>query len=226
MSEIFEFLFSSSKKKEKNSPLSYRRQRLRRSRRPLQDLLAPVHPHEAVHLAQVDQLPLRRVPELVVRLRVLQLRPRVGELARVRGVQLQALAGPGRGAVEGVVPVGLEVAEVVRELLPDDELFQEALDRLARRRAAAVLCSLQGGALGPELPEVEVRGQVGLRGGVARVVALGGVLLEARRLQKRRESLRSSFGPGTDPEHLRHCSPRDQRPPDDGVPLRLRGLLQ
>ena len=46
-----------------------------RPRRPLQDLLGPVHAHEAVHLAEVDHLQLRRIPQLIVCLGLLEVLP-------------------------------------------------------------------------------------------------------------------------------------------------------
>lgn len=52
-----------------------RRERLFRARAPLEDLLCPVHAHEAVHLAEVHHFALRRVPYVLVRLRRLKLRP-------------------------------------------------------------------------------------------------------------------------------------------------------
>jgi hypothetical protein len=103
----------------------------------------------------VDELALRRVPEAVVRARRLPLRARVDVLARVGGVQRERVARPVVRGAERVVVVGRVVAEVVRELAADDELLEEALDRGAVERLG--LGRLNRGALGRELPEVEVR---------------------------------------------------------------------
>ena len=102
----------------------------------------------------MDELPLRRVPEAVVRARRLPLRARVDVLARVGGVERERVARPVVGGGERVVVVGRVVAEVVGELAADDELLEEALDRGAVERLG--LGRLDRGALGRELPEVEV----------------------------------------------------------------------
>ena len=43
--------------------------------RPLENLLGPVHAQEAMHFAQVHHLLLRRVPQVIVSLALLQLLP-------------------------------------------------------------------------------------------------------------------------------------------------------
>lgn len=66
---------------------------------PLEDLLRPVHAHEAVHLAEVHHLALRRVPDVLVRLRRLKLRPacpRNGSQQHRPGGNGLALTGQGR----------------------------------------------------------------------------------------------------------------------------------
>merc|ERR1719273_2572206 len=58
-------------------------ERLLGAGRPLQDLLGPVHPEEAVELALLHQLGLRGVPQVVVRPAGLQLLPGVEVLPLV-----------------------------------------------------------------------------------------------------------------------------------------------
>mmetsp|Transcript_6720 Transcript_6720/g.14480 ORF Transcript_6720/g.14480 Transcript_6720/m.14480 type:complete len:235 (+) Transcript_6720:453-1157(+) len=100
-------------------------QRRLRIGRPLQHLFRPVHAQKSVHPSGLHQLDLRRVPQVVVRLRRSELFFGINVFPGILAVQLQAVARPSRCAGKGVIPVGLVPAEVVRELPTHDALLQK-----------------------------------------------------------------------------------------------------
>ena len=57
-------------------------------------LLGPVHAHEAVHLAGLNELRLRSVPDVLVSLRSLELLEAVDVLARVGRMERERVARP------------------------------------------------------------------------------------------------------------------------------------
>ena len=71
---------------------------------------------------------------------------------------VQGLLGPGRKPGKGVV-VGLVEAEIIRQLPAHDELLQKGLPGSVM---AAAALHLQGHPLRPDLPEMEVGGEVRL----------------------------------------------------------------
>mmetsp|Transcript_11833 Transcript_11833/g.37852 ORF Transcript_11833/g.37852 Transcript_11833/m.37852 type:complete len:229 (+) Transcript_11833:25-711(+) len=140
-------------------------QRLAWRRGPLQDLLGPVHAQKSVHLARVNHLQLRRVPQLVVSPAFLQLLGCVNHLSLVSGVLAQRLLRPRVVVVlrvqpvQSVIPVWVEEAVVLSQLTPHNALFDERGDS-ARVRLPGDALDLQSGALCRELPEVKPGRQV------------------------------------------------------------------
>mmetsp|Transcript_34063 Transcript_34063/g.73771 ORF Transcript_34063/g.73771 Transcript_34063/m.73771 type:complete len:358 (-) Transcript_34063:298-1371(-) len=91
-------------------------------------------------------------------------------LPLVRGVDLEGLLGPRRGAFDRIVEVVVK-AKVVAQLSPDHELLKVVVHALVGRRVVLLETNgLDGASLRGELPEVEVRGQVAQSRRLVRVV--------------------------------------------------------
>mmetsp|Transcript_2744 Transcript_2744/g.11000 ORF Transcript_2744/g.11000 Transcript_2744/m.11000 type:complete len:213 (+) Transcript_2744:2112-2750(+) len=117
---------------------------------PLEDLLGPVHPHVSVHLPTDGHLPLRGIPQLVVRLAPLELFQRVQVRARVASVLVDGGLRPVLGAFHAVV-ARLVPHEVVSELAPYYELLVERVHCVLE--ASAVLARVERCALRAEVAE-------------------------------------------------------------------------
>mmetsp|Transcript_9995 Transcript_9995/g.32392 ORF Transcript_9995/g.32392 Transcript_9995/m.32392 type:complete len:326 (+) Transcript_9995:269-1246(+) len=192
---------------------------------PLEDLLRPVHAHEAVDLAPVHSLVLRRVPQLVVGLPLLELLERVEVLALVRRVDLERLNGPRAGPLDLVV-IGVVEAPVVAQLPPHDQLLQEPLRALGLALAPLGVRSGQRGALRRELPGGEIGGEVRHRLRLARVVALPVIHLESGGGEEAAVGLereRRRGLPGAAPRHLGHLLPGLGALREQGLPIGGRG---
>mmetsp|Transcript_35783 Transcript_35783/g.93624 ORF Transcript_35783/g.93624 Transcript_35783/m.93624 type:complete len:316 (+) Transcript_35783:82-1029(+) len=125
---------------------------------PLENLLCPVHPHEAVHLALGGHLTLRSVPEWIVGVGGLKLGPRVQILALILSVKCERVLCPVRGPLDRVVLVVVE-AIVVRQLAPDHQLLHKVA--LALGMLGGPL-DQQRGTLRRQLSKVEVRRNLAL----------------------------------------------------------------
>ena len=142
-------------------------QRRGRIRRPLEDLLGPVHAHVAVHLAGAHHLLLGRVPQRILgggrleHLLVVQVRPRVA------GVLGQGLPGPGGETGHLVVGLGVQ-HEVVGQFAAHHQLLGEGLRLFA---AKAAFAQAQQHPLGADHAEMEIGREIRRDCGV-RVVAL------------------------------------------------------
>merc|ERR1719270_792518 len=97
---------------------------LLRTLSPLQDLLCPVHPQEAVHLALLDKLKLGSVPQVIMCPALLQLLSGVDVLPRVLRVVCQGLLRPVGGSKDGIV-LGIVEAKVIRQFSANHGLFNE-----------------------------------------------------------------------------------------------------
>mmetsp|Transcript_55943 Transcript_55943/g.109489 ORF Transcript_55943/g.109489 Transcript_55943/m.109489 type:complete len:289 (+) Transcript_55943:632-1498(+) len=130
---------------------------------PLENLLCPIHPEEPVHLPFLRHLELGGVPQIVMRLSLLQIFQTVDHVALVLLVKLQRLLGPLRTTLQLVILVVVET-EVVGQLSPDDGFFNEGLLALgASRLLPAVGPHGQHRPLHRDLPEVDPGGQVAQR---------------------------------------------------------------
>ena len=125
---------------------------------PLQHLLGPVHPEEAVHLALMDELQLSSVPQIVVGSRPLQLLPGVHIVPHIFPVVIKCLFRPIGGTFDGVI-MRVVVAEVLCELSPHNSLFQERVHSLLVPLSLGlhIECSTLHGDLTKPDPGAEVR---------------------------------------------------------------------
>mmetsp|Transcript_130512 Transcript_130512/g.292027 ORF Transcript_130512/g.292027 Transcript_130512/m.292027 type:complete len:217 (-) Transcript_130512:250-900(-) len=145
------------------------RQCLARARRPLKDLLGPIHTQEAVHLSLPYHLELRSVPEVVVGARRLERLGAVDILPCIALVVFERALCPIRRALQGVIALVVE-AEIVRKLTAHNSLLNEGLAAPLEGLATALSLSnptdTQGAVLCRDLPKVEVRGEARERIGV------------------------------------------------------------
>src|SRR5690606_20876115 len=93
---------------------------------PLEDLFAPQHPQIVVHLPFADELPLGRVPYVVVRGGGGQFFERVNVFARVAAVLVEGLLRPAGERLVLIVVFGVG-RHVETELAPGDELVEPRL---------------------------------------------------------------------------------------------------
>ena len=124
--------------------------------RPFEDLLAPVHPHIAVHLPGEGHFPLGGVPIGIVGPGAVELSIGIDVFPGDLAVLGEGRAAPGREAGIFVI-AGIVSDEVHGKLAADDELFQKG-----GRARPAVLPDREGDLERRDLAEVEVRAQIRL----------------------------------------------------------------
>ena len=136
-------------------------ERLGRRGAPLKNFLGPVHPQEAVHFPFVDHFHLRRIPQFVVRVAMLQLFSGVDVFTAIWGVFSKCLLRPRVvailrvQAIKFIVAVRVVEAVVIGQLATDYEFLQERIDVF--RAGGVFSCKLfrnQSHSLGTQLAKV------------------------------------------------------------------------